>query len=357
MYGNMQRLEHTTFLLTCAAGWEQRARDEVRRVLPDAQVRPLFMRGNLLLTTDAEPSVALQLLADADTRTLGRVVPLQASCQVGKAREHLETLAAACHLLPGPSPEGTFKVACTRRGTHEWTSRDAEIAVAEAASALTGAEVDMRQPEQVISVEVFQDLAYLGVSWCDELLRKQITRMRKYAPGTRPISRAELKLREIIQRFDLHLPAHGRALDLGAAPGGWTRVLAEHMAQVVAVDPADLDPRVLALSNVTHLRVRSEALMAHPPADLFDVLTNDMNMDPSESARVLCDLALLLRPGGLAIMTVKFVTRRRRQHVQEALSVLATCYEDPRVGHVPHNAQETTVVVRRRPSAPGSAPS
>ena len=44
----------------------------------------------------------------------------------------------------------------------------------------------------------------------------------------------------------------------GAAPGGWTGYLARRVQRVIAVDPADLDPAVLALANVTHLRMKSE---------------------------------------------------------------------------------------------------
>jgi tRNA(Ser,Leu) C12 N-acetylase TAN1 len=340
----MECVEKTTLLCTCAAGWEQRARDEVGRPLTNPQTRALFMRGNLLVTCDDETGAALAALAEADTQCVGRVVALQVQCAIGKGREYVEVLAEASDLLPGPSPEGTFKVACVRRGAHEWTSRDAEIAVAERVSARVDAEVDMRQPEQVVSVEVFQGLAFLGVSWSDELLRKGITRMRKYAPGTRPLNRAELKLREAISQFGLELPSAGRALDIGASPGGWTKVLAEHVAEVVAVDPGALDERVLALGNVRHLQMRSEGLPEVPDLGTFDIVVNDMNMDPDLSAQVLCDAAGLIRSGGLLVMTVKFVTSRRQELLQGALDVLAGAYEGLVARRVPHNARETTVV-------------
>lgn len=44
----------------------------------------------------------------------------------------------------------------------------------------------------------------------------------------------------------------------GAAPGGWTGYLARQVQRVIAVDPADLDPAVLSLDNVYHLRMKSE---------------------------------------------------------------------------------------------------
>ncbi|HUS81366.1 MAG TPA: FtsJ-like methyltransferase family protein, partial [Armatimonadota bacterium] len=158
---------------------------------------------------------------------------------------------------------------------------------------------------------------------------------------------AEHKLREILKEFGLQLPVEGRALDLGAAPGGWTRVLAEAMAEVVAVDPAELDERVAGMANVTHLRCHTNEL--DPEAlGSFDVLTDDMNLDPAQSAELMCAVAPLLVQGGLAVMTVKFVTRRRGEHVSEAVAILQRTYDDIRVRRMPHNAKETSVVMRRR---------
>jgi 23S rRNA (cytidine2498-2'-O)-methyltransferase len=171
--------------------------------------------------------------------------------------------------------------------------------------------------------------------------------MRRWAPGERPISRAELKLREALNAFDLKLPADARALDLGAAPGGWTRVLAEHVGEVVAVDPGDLDERALELEEVTHLRCRAEELDPEQ-VGRFEVITNDMNLDPRESAQLLCTMAPLVKPGGIGIMTIKFTTPRRGRHVKEAVRVLEPCYEEIDVSRMPHNALETTAVMRRR---------
>ncbi len=345
---DIEQLAKTTFLVSCAAGWEQKAKDELRGPLHGPQVRALFLRGNLLLTCDDDQATALELLANLTTECVGHITPLHVRCAIGKGCEHLETLACASDLLPGPSAGAPFRAVCNRRGDHEWTSQQAAMAVGVRVAERTGAPVSLEAPEQVVMVEVFQDFAFLGVAWNDELVRKEITRMRKYAPGTRPLNRAELKLREIITQFELALPPAGRALDIGAAPGGWTKVLAEHVAEVVAVDPAVLDATVVALPNVRHLPLRSERLDEVGDLGLFDVVTDDMNMDPDASARVLCELAPLVRPGGTAVMTVKFVTRHRRELVQAALDVLAACYEEPRVGRVPHNAMETTVVTTRR---------
>ncbi|RMF74573.1 MAG: RlmE family RNA methyltransferase [Alphaproteobacteria bacterium] len=93
-------------------------------------------------------------------------------------------------------------------------------------------------------------------------------------------SRAAFKLAEIDDRFHL-LAGARRAVDLGAAPGGWSQVLRERMsrpAQIVAVDILEMDP----IPGVTILRgdfleagteeaVRA-ALEGHPA----DLVVSDM---------------------------------------------------------------------------------
>jgi tRNA acetyltransferase TAN1 len=344
----IERFETTTFLVTCAAGWEAKAKEEVRRAIPDAHARSLFLRGTLLVTCETPQEVAVAALAEAETQTVGRIFPLHVRCDVGKGPEHLETLALASDLLPGPDPAFTFWAECERRGAHEWTSQQVAILVGDRVGDRTGSPGEFGTPDQVVTIQVFQDIAFLGVGWADEFLRKEITRMRKYAPGQRPLNRAEPKLREILSGFGIELSPEARALDVGSSPGGWAKVLAERCAEVVAVDPGELDPRVLALPNVVHLRERSEALIGRAELGMFDIITNDMNMDPGLSAGILCELAPLVVPSGVCVMTVKFVTRHRRELVQAALDVLEECYADPRVGRVAHNAHETTIVATRR---------
>lgn len=341
------KLDGPTLLVTCPRGWEAAARQELRRLLPGARVESLFMGGNIIARPEEPLQDALDSIADADTYTIARVTPVEVRMEIGPEREWLDVLCEAAKLLGPAHPHRRFMVAVDRRGRHEFTSE--EVARPVAAVFVSGGRppVDLETPEQVVSVEIFQSLCYLGLNPAENLLRKKLRRMRCWAPGERPISRAELKLREALDQFGVELPPDARALDLGAAPGGWTRVLAGQVAEVVAVDPGDLHERVLKLPNVLHLRCRADEL---DPAQIgcFDLLTNDMNLNPRESAEIMCALAPLLRPGGRAIMTIKFPTRRRSRHIKEARSVLERCYERIEVARMPHNALETTAIMHRR---------
>jgi 23S rRNA (cytidine2498-2'-O)-methyltransferase len=83
-----------------------------------------------------------------------------------------------------------------------------------------------------------------------------------------PPSRAYLKLWETFARLRRQPGPGDRCLDLGAAPGGWTWLLARQGAQVTAVDRAPLAPEVDRLPNVTVQRTSAFGL---DPADVGDV--------------------------------------------------------------------------------------
>jgi 23S rRNA (cytidine2498-2'-O)-methyltransferase len=345
-------LGHPTFLVSCAAGREGDAGRELRKALGAVNVRALFLKGNLLVETPGRPVAGvLAALREAKTQTVGRVVPVAVKAAIGADADSVQTLGQAALAAARLQPGDTFKVECKRRGDHAFSSQDVQRSVGMHLEAHTPASFRFTEPDYLVAVEIFQDVAWVGCVRPEEIVHKTITKMRIYAPGERPLNRAEKKLREALKAFDVSIGPGTRALDLGAAPGGWTKVMAEEGCDVLAVDPADLDPEVAALPNVTHFRGHSEAVASLPDLGGFHLITNDMNLDPAESARLLVPLIPLLKPTGAVIMTVKFMTPRREEHLRAALEVLAPLFEEHRQRHLPHNAKETTLFLSRPRSA------
>ncbi|CAG9461644.1 unnamed protein product [Pedinophyceae sp. YPF-701] len=99
------------------------------------------------------------------------------------------------------------------------------------------------------------------------------------------------------------------AIDIGAAPGAWTQYLARTCRRVVAIDPAELSPEVLALPNVVHAKKRVEAAREDVLAAFggpADVLVCDANIHPADLGGVLAESMGLVRPGGLVVVTLKW---------------------------------------------------
>ena len=109
------------------------------------------------------------------------------------------------------------------------------------------------------------------------------------------------------------------AVDVGAAPGGWTQHLARcgRYGTVIAVEPGELDAAVLAIPGVVHVRQRAEAAaggMASAlggPGCLADLLTCDANIPVQTLGAVLGPAVRLLRRGAPAIITLKTYTASR----------------------------------------------
>lgn len=101
-------------------------------------------------------------------------------------------------------------------------------------------------------------------------------------------SRSALKLEEALLTLldaplrEEQLRPGMRAADLGAAPGGWTWVLARHGLWVTAIDNGPLRPHVLDSGLVEHLR--ADGFRWQPPRPL-DWMVCDMVEQPSRVAR------------------------------------------------------------------------
>lgn len=344
------------FVVTTPAGLESEARRELRGLLSGSEVHSLPLKGNILLLTDRDESDAVALLAGAETSCVSRIVPVQrrlrVSGDVGCFPEVAEAVADIGRVAAGQ----TFLLRCSRRGRHAWQSRELERAVAREVERLTGGVGEYEaETDWLVRVEVYQDIAFVGVNRPGDMLHKPLRRQRKYAPGQRPLNRAQWKIREALGAFGIEVGPEARVLDLGSAPGGWAAVLAKTAAEVVAVDPADLDAQVAALPNLRHVRCRAEELASRDDlVGRFDLMTCDMNVDPRETADTLCALASVLKPGAPAVMTVKYVTRQRRRHEREARERLAEQFEEIRFRRLPHNRFETTVAMVKRRTVAGA---
>lgn len=96
------------------------------------------------------------------------------------------------------------------------------------------------------------------------------------------------------------------ALDLGAAPGGWTGVLLQKGFDLVyGVDPAALDPQLAEDPRVVHLRQKAEDIRMAPES--LDMIVCDANWRAQDTLKTMAFLSQALKPGGQAILTLKLM--------------------------------------------------
>ncbi len=233
--------------------------------------------------------------------------------------------------------------------------------ISEALQTATGAPLDVRNPAQILSIVIAETpkhapalptphsstpySAFIGISPAIYNLSNWAGGMRRFAREPEQVSRSEFKLLEALDVFDIDLPPRGTALDLGAAPGGWTRILRTREQYVTAVDPGDLHPRIADDHNVRHLHMTAENYL-HSEPDQFDLIVNDMRMDARDSARLMVKYARHLYRHGSAIVTLKLPERKRQQALDHSLNILRRVYTIGGARQLFHNRSEITVYLK-----------
>jgi 23S rRNA (cytidine2498-2'-O)-methyltransferase len=195
----------------------------------------------------------------------------------------------------------------------------------------------------VVSVFVSAKTVIFGLNRLEYSLSDWPGGRMRLARSDERVSRSEFKLEEAIQTFGLDLPPGGKGLDLGASPGGWTRILRQHGQEMWSVDPGALDPRVTADRKVHHVATTAGEFFRHNRIH-FDVVVNDMRMDQVLSARVMLDAVPHLSRGALAIVTLKGGGKNPLDAARRGIEVLSKQYDVRHARQLHHNRREITVV-------------
>jgi 23S rRNA (cytidine2498-2'-O)-methyltransferase len=368
-------------VLTCDEGAIDLADAELDIQAPGAVILANLAPG-VLLVDAAMPFAALAAAWQSNPPIFVRHInPVQLAVRLAAESEDLTKLAElvegqaipVSNPLPGDvagrlpplRSEASFSVQTRVLCQLPYKPFDVNSVLADKVVTTVGALLDVRKPEQVLSVLCAEvpgavvnalfalpdphhrpaPVALLGVSATQANLSSWAGGMRRFAREEGQISRAEFKLLEALELFAIPLPPHGTALDLGAAPGGWTRVLRQRGQYVTAVDPGELDARLHGDKGIRHRRMTAEDYLRSEP-DLFDVIVNDMRMDARDSARMMVAYARYLYPHSVAIMTVKLPEVHRAPVVEHTLRLLRQAYTVVGARQLFHNRSEITVVLR-----------
>jgi 23S rRNA (cytidine2498-2'-O)-methyltransferase len=167
-------------------------------------------------------------------------------------------------------------------------------------------------------------------------------------------SRAWLKLDEAIATFGIDLSPGGRAVELGAAPGGACQRLLEAGLHVTGIDPAMIDPGVAGHPHFEHWRMRARDVRLKNLRG-FDWVVADMNIDPSSTLEALERVMAApgRRPRGI-IATLKLPQWARAAEIPGWLARFRSWGYEPRARQLSTAGREVCVValsapVRRRP--------
>ncbi|NMG76267.1 23S rRNA (cytidine(2498)-2'-O)-methyltransferase RlmM [Aromatoleum diolicum] len=162
-------------------------------------------------------------------------------------------------------------------------------------------------------------------------------------------SRSTLKLAEAIftllteDERNASLRAGLRAVDLGAAPGGWTWQLAHRGLRVTAIDNGPMAPSVMATEMVEHIRADGFTWRPQRPVEW---MVCDMVEQPTRIAALVADWIATGRCRR-TIFNLKLPMKKRLEAVEQCRAIITKrlAQEGPfelRFKHLYHDREEIT---------------
>jgi len=162
------------------------------------------------------------------------------------------------------------------------------------------------------------------------------------------VSRAYLKMQEALLWSGLPIRKGDRFAEIGSAPGGAAQALLSHGLHVIGIDPAQIDPCVLADPNFTHVQKRGYEVRRREFRGV-SWLAADMNVAPEYTLDTIEAIAThpTVNIRGL-IMTLKLPDWTLAEQIPAYLARIQSWgYPDVRAKQLAHNRQEICVVAIR----------
>jgi 23S rRNA (cytidine2498-2'-O)-methyltransferase len=163
------------------------------------------------------------------------------------------------------------------------------------------------------------------------------------------VSRAYAKMVEALAWSDLPLAPEDECVEIGCAPGGASQALLERGLFVTGVDPAEVDPAVLAHPRFRHLKKRGRDVR-RKEFEGVRWLAADMNIAPEAT---LDEVEAIVTNPGLAIrgliLTLKFSDWKQAARLPEFVArVHGWGYRDVRTRQLTTGGQEVCLIALKR---------
>jgi len=165
---------------------------------------------------------------------------------------------------------------------------------------------------------------------------------------TRLVSRAYLKIVEALEWSELSIRPGDRCVEIGSSPGGSCLALLERGLLVTGIDPAEMDPEMLAHPNFTHVRARAKDVKRSVFRECR-WLVMDANVAPNYTLDTLDGVLTQggARPEGL-VLTLKLTDPALAEKLPSIAERLRRYgYRRVRMRQLAFNRQEICAVVDR----------
>ncbi|TVY02288.1 SAM-dependent methyltransferase [Cohnella terricola] len=330
-------------------GFAPYAMEELRRRIRGTKLSGLAPGETFTFTSgDQDDESLLKDLRRKEPIFLRHLFPVEAENEVTGDREEMAARMKAYAATLGDRMKGSkvaIQVRKEQNSPFPFTSAEGRDELVPVVTELGGDAV-AREADWIISVYASKKKLLMGCSLPRDNLSDWPGGAVRFRRDEGLISRAAFKLLEAERSFGIQLDRFSNALDLGAAPGGWTSVLLERGLKVTAVDPAEMDPSLELHPNLRHIR-RNAADVSFAPGT-FDLLVCDMSWDPHHTCRLVSELAPAITAGGSGIITLKLMYRKPLQSIDELVEDYSYYFDVRKVKQLFHNREEVTIWVKRK---------
>lgn len=154
-------------------------------------------------------------------------------------------------------------------------------------------------------------------------------------------SRAARKVEEALHWMGI-APGSGEVcVDLGAAPGGWSWVLLEKRARVIAIDPAELRDDVAKHRGLKHVKASA---FQYEPDEQVDWLFCDMAWRPLEAAQLLAKWGRR-KWARVLVANLKLPMKQKHKMVEELRAIVnGGGWKRVRTRQLYHDRDEITLI-------------
>ena len=346
------------YLITAAAPFLPLALEEMGRAALSTEALEHIREEIVLIRTDRDLGEMHDALRRRPPVFVRHIVPVQAALDLsGDPEADLEALANAALSLPasellqeGDSFSVQARVVTAENESRPFSPYAIAQAIAPTLEAQSGATVNVRAPDLVLSVLATPRRAWLGLSPVAFNRSDWAGGERRFRRELGQLSRAEFKLLEAMEIFGLSVPPNALVLDLGAAPGGWTRILLAEGADVTAVDPAPLDESLHRTPRLRRIEDYALPWIEHAREEgiKYDIVLSDIRMDARDAARLMIEVAPLMHLDSWTLVTLKLPSPDAPgmavgELLAHALTMLEERFRTVQARQLFHNRNEVTV--------------
>ncbi len=345
----------TKMIVFSSTAFKDKAKTEIREIFGKCKFEDLF-EGNFIFDNENSKAENLKKLKEKDPIFVHNALPIDIYIDSLENYKDIAERIIKDNLLKKDKP---FSIETITYST-DIPSRDIEVQVGSSLEK-EGYIADRKNLYQLVGILVDGEKIYVGSADTSSLLYPYLNLAKRFSRESikeSRLNRAQFKLIEALERFNINLDGHGKyALDLGASPGGWTKVLFSKGYEVIAVDKGDLDESLNNKNGIYHIKKTitkenmndiKKSLGNIVSNKKLDIITNDMNLSPNESYDLMNDFSGYLCDNGKAIMTLKSVKRNIMDLLKETKEKLRDNYDIIKIKHLEQNRREVTLYLNKR---------